>query len=473
MSLAIVIPYYNIEFFDKTLFSLAYQTDKRFKVYIGNNNSPNSPICLIDNYKNQLDIVYKEFKNERNPITLSEQFIQCVSLISDEEWFMILGDDDLLEQDVIADFYRYLPQIQAAQIDVVKYSTAVINKYDDLISKIYKYNLIENSIDLYVKKIRNIGRSSLSEHIFRTSQYHKYKISVYPLAWHSDDMMILRYSDFGNIFCISDSIVLIRFSNINITGRVYSYMNEKSEASICFYSELLSRYIEKFDHTQLIIFFQMLLVMSLNRHNPSDFFKHIRMGINVLGEKKVKDAILRIKYPQTINVEADQLKISSNIFYINTFCVYKNKKNVLREFSDKKEFNIEWIKSAHLLHGIDEECLNSIVNKSLKDEDDFIIICFENHRFKDNYNFVNLLKYIYMANIHKADILFGNGDEIDFMCEIQDELCWVNSVKGANFIILFRFFFDKLLDLNLNNEIDFSEQISTLSVNKFIISSFI
>ena len=48
MSLAIVIPYYNIHFFDKTLFSLSCQTDKRFKVYIGNNNSPNDPMELID-----------------------------------------------------------------------------------------------------------------------------------------------------------------------------------------------------------------------------------------------------------------------------------------------------------------------------------------------------------------------------------------------------------------------------------------
>lgn len=473
MSLAIVIPYYNIEFFDKTLFSLACQTDKRFKIYIGNNNSPNNPIYLIDSYRDQLDIVYKEFKNERNPISLSEQFIQCISLISDEEWFMILGDDDLLEQNVIADFYRYLPQIEDNHIDVVKYSTAVINKNDDLISKIYKYNSIENSADLYVKKIKNQGRSSLSEHVFRTNQYYKYKISDYPLAWHSDDMMILRYSDFGDIFCISDSIVLIRFSNINITGRVYSYMNEKSDASICFYSELLSRYIEKFDYNDLKIFFQILITMSLNRYNPSDFLKHIKIGIDIFGEKKVNDEILRIKYSQIINVEADRLKISSNNFYINTFCLYKNKKNILKEFSDKKEFNIEWIKLGNQLHCIDKERLNSIVNKSLKDEDDFIIICFENHRFKNNYIQTNLLKYIYLANIYRTDILFGNGDEIDFMCKIQDELYWVNSVRGSNFIILFRNFFGRLLDLDFSGNINFSEKISTLSTNKLIIHPFI
>ena len=90
MSLAIVIPYYNIHFFDKTLFSLSCQTDKRFKVYIGNNNSPNDPMELIDHYKDGLDITYKVFRNERDPRLLSNQFMQCLSLISDEECFIVI-----------------------------------------------------------------------------------------------------------------------------------------------------------------------------------------------------------------------------------------------------------------------------------------------------------------------------------------------------------------------------------------------
>ena len=45
--LAIVIPYYKIIFFEKTLESLAQQTDKRFRVYIGDDASPDSPEKLF------------------------------------------------------------------------------------------------------------------------------------------------------------------------------------------------------------------------------------------------------------------------------------------------------------------------------------------------------------------------------------------------------------------------------------------
>lgn len=41
--LAIVIPYYKINYFEETLKSLSNQTDKKFKVYIGNDASENDP----------------------------------------------------------------------------------------------------------------------------------------------------------------------------------------------------------------------------------------------------------------------------------------------------------------------------------------------------------------------------------------------------------------------------------------------
>ena len=49
--LAIVIPYYKIIFFEKTLESLAKQTDKRFHVYIGDDGSPNAPLELLKKYE--------------------------------------------------------------------------------------------------------------------------------------------------------------------------------------------------------------------------------------------------------------------------------------------------------------------------------------------------------------------------------------------------------------------------------------
>jgi cellulose synthase/poly-beta-1,6-N-acetylglucosamine synthase-like glycosyltransferase len=59
--LAIVIPYYKIDYFEETLIALANQIDKRFKVYIGDDGSPNPPAELILKYHDCLNIHYKRF----------------------------------------------------------------------------------------------------------------------------------------------------------------------------------------------------------------------------------------------------------------------------------------------------------------------------------------------------------------------------------------------------------------------------
>lgn len=468
MMLAIVIPYYNTDYFDKTMLSLACQTDKRFKVYIGNNNSPDDPGEILENYRDKLDIVYKEFNNERNPVTLSEQFLQCASMISNEEWFMILGDDDILEPNVVSDFYRHLPQINKNQINVVKYSTILINMCDDLISTVYKHNQIEKSTDLYIKKITNRSRSSLSEHIFRTRQFLKYKIPYFPLAWYADDMMILLYSNFDKIYCISDSVVAIRLSGKNISSWENKHKRGKIEASILFYSELITKHNKNFNIEDLKILYKHLIYYMLNNYNSNDFSKKIKRGIKLFGTEYTNNILLDIKYPVKYNVANDEIKTFADNYYINTFCFYNNRNKYQEYFSKKKEFRIHWIKSTSPSPNINQKNLNSILTRSIQEEDDVIIICFDNYRFKRNYSKYSLFKYILIAKFYQADILFGNGSEMDYMCKIQDELYWVNNIKKSNFIVLYRKFFNKILDINLLNSKSFPETISALSHDKLM-----
>ena len=56
--LAIIIPYYKLTFFEATLQSLARQTNQQFKVYIGDDGSPENPLILLEKYKDALN---KEF----------------------------------------------------------------------------------------------------------------------------------------------------------------------------------------------------------------------------------------------------------------------------------------------------------------------------------------------------------------------------------------------------------------------------
>ena len=60
--LAIVIPYYKRTFFEETLQCLVNHTNQRFKVYIGDDASPENPSELLKKQKGRFDFVYLSFE---------------------------------------------------------------------------------------------------------------------------------------------------------------------------------------------------------------------------------------------------------------------------------------------------------------------------------------------------------------------------------------------------------------------------
>ena len=110
--LAIIIPYYKLTYFEATLKSLANQNDKRFKVYIGDDASPEDCTTLLQKFEGQFDFIYHRFETNLGGISLTQQWERCIALSGDEEWLMILGDDDVLEANVVASFYEDLNEIK-------------------------------------------------------------------------------------------------------------------------------------------------------------------------------------------------------------------------------------------------------------------------------------------------------------------------------------------------------------------------
>ena len=105
--LAIIIPYYKITFFEATLQSLLSQTDNRFKVYIGDDASIESPLVLLEKYQNRIDFNYNRFQVNYGSFSLVKQWNRCLEMINDEEWVMFLGDDDVLQNNVVSEFFIF------------------------------------------------------------------------------------------------------------------------------------------------------------------------------------------------------------------------------------------------------------------------------------------------------------------------------------------------------------------------------
>jgi hypothetical protein len=242
--LAIVIPYYKITFFEETLKSIARQSDKRFKVYIGNDASSENPNDLLEKYIGQFDFVYYHFETNIGGVSLVKQWNRCLGMIEGEEWVMFLGDDDLLEENVVSEFYSNLNEINFAT-NVVRYSTCKIDSVGSLISPQYIHPKIEYSIDFFFRNVR----SSLSEYIFRKTKIREIGFKDFPLAWQSDVLAVLEFSDFKNVYSINDAKVFIRITDLSISGK-QDNLKLKYKAVFDFYYYLITYRLNYFNSAQ-------------------------------------------------------------------------------------------------------------------------------------------------------------------------------------------------------------------------------
>lgn len=257
MKLAIVIPFYKIAFFAETLQSLANQTDKRFKVYIGDDGSLEHPTDLLEKYKDQFDFIYHEFEKNLGGISLTKQWQRCIELSGDEEWIMILGDDDRLSINSVECFYLYLPEIEENKINVIRYSTVVIDQNNKEISQIHTHPKYEKSIDFLMRKFKGGTRSSLSEYVFRKSALVHIRFKDLPLAWYADLLAVVEVSEFDLIFTINEAVVDFRLSGLNITSRNDNLL-QKNLASFHFYYYLLKNKMSFLNREQRVFLLMKL-----------------------------------------------------------------------------------------------------------------------------------------------------------------------------------------------------------------------
>lgn len=249
--LAIVIPYYKLTFFETTLQSLANQTDKRFKVYVGDDASPEEPSHLLDRFKGKFNFVYHRFNDNLGGVSLTQQWERCIALSANEEWIMILGDDDVLGDNVVEVFYDKYAEF-FGKTNLIRFSSKQINEKTKIDSEIFRSPRWEKSSDFYIKKQKGQVRSSLSECIFSRKVYHKFGFRNYPLAWHSDDLAWIEFADSKLVYAINEAVVEFRMSFVNISG-INTNLKEKALAEFYFKSDLLSEKFHFFNDDQKIV----------------------------------------------------------------------------------------------------------------------------------------------------------------------------------------------------------------------------
>lgn len=248
--IAIVIPYYKKRFFRETLNSLANQTDKRFRVFIGDDASPENPEDLIEEYKDRFSLQYKRFENNLGHKSLVKHWERCINLSDDEEWIMILGDDDYYSANLIESFYNHYNEFNS-KVNVLRFAKRNIFDQTKEVKDLQYNPKIESAADSFYRRITGQTTSTLSEYAFKREVYNRYGFHDYLLAWHSDNRAWIEFTENKPIYSINDAVVNVVCSALSITGNK-DFSNEKRKANLSFYNFLIKKKLYLFNKVQAI-----------------------------------------------------------------------------------------------------------------------------------------------------------------------------------------------------------------------------
>lgn len=163
-----------------------------------------------------------------------------------------------------------------------------------------------------------------------------------------------------------------------------------------------------------------------------------------------------------------------NVFIPNVTFRKDRYNHILHEFKGKPEYNVSIVTPIfHLKSNISLWLtLQKIIRNQVGDED-FIIFCEDDHLFTKDYNYSFLRDCVDKSRNLNADILLGGVSWQKTALQVSNSLFWVEEFSGLQFSIIFKKFYQRILDAHFS-ELDSADyKLSSLTKKKFVIFPFI
>lgn len=238
--LAIVIPAYKEIYFEKALESLAKQSNKNFKVYIGDDCSPHNLLKIVTSYNDRLNIYYERFADNTGAKNLVKQWDRCVALTKGEKWLWLFSDDDLADHNCVENFYA---SIEGSKFDVFRFNTIIIDKYDAVKEVMPQGPEEESSVEMAYNLLLGKRGNSMPDHIFSKEVYDKNKGFVFTeYAQGADWATSILFSKEKGIKIISGAFIYWRCSGVNISSIASKNRNLMMNGHIQFVDWILQHF---------------------------------------------------------------------------------------------------------------------------------------------------------------------------------------------------------------------------------------
>ncbi|MBE5322228.1 glycosyl transferase [Pedobacter sp. MR2016-19] len=153
----------------------------------------------------------------------------------------------------------------------------------------------------------------------------------------------------------------------------------------------------------------------------------------------------------------------------------ERRKHIIAQFKGKTEFSIQVVEACeHKIEAIGLwRSMIKVIQLAIKNEDDVIIICEDDHEFTKAYQKEYLLTNIIEAHEQGVEILSGGIGNFGYALPLTLNRMWITPFQSTQFIVLYKSIFPKMLKYKFKKNDAADIVLSGLTSHKMILCPFI
>lgn len=160
---------------------------------------------------------------------------------------------------------------------------------------------------------------------------------------------------------------------------------------------------------------------------------------------------------------------------IPTYIINLEKRKDRKDYI-KKEFDNHPHFDIHIVNAIEDpnpavglyKSFCSIVKNAMGEQLPFVLICEDDHRFTVEYSFEKFGNYLTQMENYETDVFLGGVSWFEYSIPCGKNLYWVKSFTGAQFLIIYSRFYDRILNTPFHNDDVIDRWISHISDNIYV-----
>ena len=214
--LAVIIPAFKADFLAKALTCVLRQTDQRFNLYVCDDASPADIQGIARSALGARPFAFKRFEKNLGGMSLARHWNRCVAM-SNEPWVWLFSDDDLMDDNCMAAFYKFL-DAGGDEADILRFDAWTVDEASRIVGLHSLHPDRETGLEFAYGHLMGWRNLFMQQHIFRRRAFDEARGFLdLPLAWATDDAAIIAMGQKKPIRRIPDARVSWRKSRQNIT----------------------------------------------------------------------------------------------------------------------------------------------------------------------------------------------------------------------------------------------------------------